>query len=539
MAQPQAPAIYRLPPELLLQIAGHLRAETASDLVHLRNLCLVSKKLLPVAQEQLYANAELPNACGCHPTVNSAVQLLRTLLERPELAPHVKSLRFSVVRRNVGRLYQDEYPKKNLDLPALRDLCAVQLHKLGYGEGHPWSASLGNNVESAYAGLLLCVLPNLTKLQYTVKELHRGCGVADPNPAFFGTCSLPAILTATLQTTLQELCTSDLTFLRSVAFDSLNVLNITSITVQTLLQLNGPNTFRGTAQLSELCIGLSVYLLDKDCITDVQVSFRDLIDALGCHKLSTLKVKLEHENYCILHNPTFDVQLLVDQLSSLHSTLKVLEIDLDPLEEADEWDFIVMRCKNMGSSMNSFTNMEWLKIPQAFLFANLESEHKVMPQDLPKKLQRLEVVSPDLAIIPWAKHIPDVSEELEDLREIFLHCRDEVNTPASIFSKKVKPVWSELLFSCGVACYIVDLTSKTTKSLPSLYEDDPGESDDEDDDWDDGNDEEGEDEESVNKRDTEDYDDESDEDMPDLEPFGAANELDDDTIPSVTIDDMD
>ncbi|KAL1608304.1 hypothetical protein SLS60_003244 [Paraconiothyrium brasiliense] len=537
MAQLQPPAIYRLPPELLLQIAAQLRARTASDLVHLRNLCLVSKKLLPVAQEQLYANAELPNTCGCHPTVNSAVQLLRTLLERPKLAPHVKGLRFSVVRRNVGRLYQNEFPKKNLDLPALRDLCARELDKLGYGEGHPWWASLGNNVESAYAGLLLCLLPNLAKLQYTVKELHRGCEVADPNPALFGTCSPPATLTDALRTSLQELCTSDLTFLRSLAFDSLKVLKIRSVTVQTLLQLNGPNTFRGTAQLSELCVGLSVYLLDEYCINDAQTSFRDLIDALGCHKLSTLKLKLEHESYCTLHMPTFDVQLLVDQMSSLQSTLKILEIDLDLLEAGDEWDFIDTRCKNMGSSMKNFTRMEWLKIPQAFLLADLGSERKVMPQDLPNRLQRLEVVSPDIAIISWAKDILGASEELEELREIYLHCRD-VNTPASVFSKSVKPVWSDL-FDCGVTSYIVDLTSKTTKSLPALYEADPGESDDEDDDWEDGDDEESENEGSANDRDTEDHDDESDEDMPDLELFGAVDELDDDTIPGMTIDDMD
>ncbi|OAG05610.1 uncharacterized protein CC84DRAFT_1164095 [Paraphaeosphaeria sporulosa] len=524
--QPKPTAMYRLPPELLLQITDHLRPETASDLVHLRNLCLVSRKLLPIAREQLYANAELSTSCGCHPTVNSALQLLRTLLEHPALVHHVKALRFSVVRRNVGKLYQDEYPNKHLDLPALRDLCAGQLANLGYSEEHPWMVSLRNNVESAYAGLLLCILPNLAKLQYAVKELHRGCGVVDPIPAFFATCYPPATLASAFKANLQELCMSDLTFLRSFTFDNLNALRITSVTVQTLLQLNGPNTFRGTARLSELCVGLSVYLMDKDCINDMQVDFRDLIDALGCDRLSTLKVKLEHESYCLIHSPIFDVQLLVDQLSSLQSTLKVLEIDLDPLDDTDEWNYVLKHCKNVGSSMDKFRKLELLKIPQDFLFGDIESEYKIMPSDLPKKLRRLEIICPDEDIVPWAKFILNAPDELEDLRELFLRCRDEVKTPASTFSTGVKPVWPDLLFMCDITSYIIDLTANTTKSLPTLYEDDPGESDDEDEESEHGLDE-------VDKRESDsgDSEDESDEDMPDLEPFEA--------FPSILTDDLD
>jgi hypothetical protein len=462
--------------------------------------------------------------------VNAAVQLLRTLLEHPALAQHVKSLQFSVVRRNIGKLYKDEYPKKHLDLLALQDLCAAQLSKLGYGERHPWMASIRNNVESAYAGLLLCVLPNLAKLQYSVKELHRGCPIVDSNPAFFATCSPPAILAAAFKTALQELCISDLTFLRSIAFNNLRVLRIASVTVQTILQLNGPNTFLGTENLSELCVGLSVYLMDEDCINDMQATFRDLIDALGCHTLSTLKIRLENESYCILHSPTFDAQLLVDQLSSLQSTLKVLEIDLDPLETTDEWDFLLTRCTNVGSSMNNFESMEVLKIPQGFLFGDLGSERKVMPQDMPKKLRRLEIISPDQDIIPWVRCIFEPSDEIEELCEIFLHCRDEVLTPASVFSEKVNPVWSDLQFECDITTYIVDLTAKTTMSLPTLYEIDPGESDDEDDELEDGVDKDGGVEDEVDNV-VAGSGDESDEDMPDLEP----HEL----IPNMLIEDMD
>ena len=106
----------------------------------------------------------------------------------------------------------------------------------------------------------------------------------------------------------------------------------------------------------------------------------------------------------------------------------------------------------------------------------------------------------------------------------------DVNAPASIFSKKVNPVWPDLLFCYDITGYIVDIKAKTTKSLPALYEDDPGESDDEADEWEDGIHEDDEDEGTDNDNDAGDYEDESDEDMPDLEPH---------EYPTLAIDDMD
>lgn len=75
----------------------------------------------------------------------------------------------------------------------------------------------------------------------------------DSIAALFGTNLPPATLG--LDKTLSELWLSDLSFLRSMAFENLKILNITSVAVPTLLQLNGPDTFRGTGKLSELSIG--------------------------------------------------------------------------------------------------------------------------------------------------------------------------------------------------------------------------------------------------------------------------------------------
>ncbi|KAF9733927.1 hypothetical protein PMIN01_08270 [Paraphaeosphaeria minitans] len=221
-------------------------------------------------------------------------------------------------------------------------------------------------------------------------------------------------------------------------------------------------------------------------------------------QLSTLKIKLEHDSYCLIHSPTFDAQLLVDQLSILRSTLKVLEIDLDPLDDTDEWDYVLTHCKNMSSPMDKFKNLELLMVPQEFLFSDIVSGQKIMPSDLPKKLRRLDTICPDEDIIPRAKY----------------------EFTASIFSTKVKPVWPDMLSMCEITSYVVDLTANTTKSLPTLYEDDPGESDDQDDDS-----EHELDEYDEKESDSRDSEDETDEDMPDLEYFEA--------VPGVLIDDMD
>ena len=360
-------------------------------------------------------------------------------------------------------------------------------------------------------GVLLCVLPSLANLQYTIKELHRGYAVIDSIPAFFGISSLPVALGANLATTLHEIGMSDLSFLRSMAFEKLKVLTIPSLTVPTLLQLNGPNTFRGTTQLSDLSVGLSVFLMDKACVDDMTVGFRDLIEALGCLSLNALKIRLEHETYCALHiPPAFDVQFFMDQLSHLRPTLKTLEIDMNPKEGPDEWEFIIAHCENPVSSLKRFTALNSLKIPQNFLFTTLGDDPQTLPQDLPRKLRNLEIVSPDRQIVAWAKHLldrqTDATKVCTDLRNITLYCRNDVASSAITFTRKVQSVWSDLASINHITSYVHEFETQVTKCLPKLYENDPGESDD-DDYWED----EADDDNGSSE-------DESDEDMPDLEP---------------------
>lgn len=283
---------------------------------------------------------------------------------------------------------------------------------------------------------------------------------------------------------------------------------------------------------------LSVFLMDKACVEEMTVCFRDLVDALGCHSLSTLKVKLEHETYCTFHTPpVFDVQFFIDQLSSLESSLKALAIEFDIQEDAAEWEFILDHCENQLSSLANFTNMESLKIPQDFFLATKENDPKSIVDDFPQHLQKLEIVCPNRMIIDWAKCFTNVPASSpykgQKLQEIVLHCRDDVRSPSFVFTRKVKSVWSELNQSHHIATYVYDIDDNVTQSLSVLYKDDPGASDDDDDDaWnseeDDDEEQEGDSYDVVDERSSE-----TDEDMPDLEHF-------DDHNPSgMTVDDVD
>lgn len=304
--------------------------------------------------------------------------------------------------------------------------------------------------------------------------------------------------------------------------------------------------------------------MDKACVDDMTVSLCDLIDALGCHSLSTLKIKLEHETYCAFHTPpTFDVQFFMDQLSCLHPTLRVLEIELDPQEDPEEWEFILDHCQNPIASLTDFTKLEYLKIPQDFLFSiDGDDPQNLLPHDLPRSLQTLNIVCPTHHVTSWLKHITSVpigmSFDSHNLRKIVLHCRNDVRTAATTFTKKVKPVFNELFNGAhNIASYVYEFDSRTVKDLKKLFGEDPGESDDdgwEDEVHDDADDDYNHDEhEDDNDENYDDYDEElgleedefdggytnshdgseTDEDMPDLEYFDHPATL------GMLIEDMD
>jgi hypothetical protein len=249
--------IHQLPEELVLQIASHL--PDSADPRHLKNLCLVSRRFHPAAQEILHATAKLLISCGCHPKVNPLLKLLRTLFDRPDLASKVRFLRIRTVRKNVAKLCSEQ----GFCLQPLRARCLAKLEELGYPKSHPWHRTIQNSIESGLAGLLLIMLPNLTHLDFWVKDHNRGPPSGECISGLFGGMCVPDILVKGWNG-LQHLTTSDTHVLKSgIQFDSLTSLDLKTITIGTILRLNGPGSLQGTGNLHDLALTVSVQFMDR------------------------------------------------------------------------------------------------------------------------------------------------------------------------------------------------------------------------------------------------------------------------------------
>jgi hypothetical protein len=485
--------IYRLPDELLLQITAHLRAKkSAAQHSSLRQLCLVSKKLLPIAQEQLYTAVVLPIPCGCHPGVNAAVQLLRTLLDRPKLACQIKGLRFSIVRRKVGTLYQSH----GFDLCEVRGKCLAKLTEYQFAAGHPWRAALQDDFESAYGGVLLSLLPNLDELDFAVKDHHRGYLSVESISALFVT-SYPPVTTVAALAKLRYISTADLSFLRDIAFTNLKTIHLKRVDVRTALQLNGSNTLRGATQLGSLSLELSIQLLDEVYMHEMQVCLGDVFDALGCQKLAHLSIVLSNDAYPMGSARSFCAHYFTTQLELVSSTLRKLEIDVDPHEDGDEWSWFFGQCIKPIKSLDKFQELQQLKVPQEFLFKKPLDDAIIAPANLPRTLQRLDIVAPDKDVEDWARRFWDKSVDLPDLKILCLRCREGLNSSKADFAKGVSDVWVSLEDGLNVSCVVCDIADGVEKSLKELYAEDPDSSSDETDGWDEYDDDSDDDDESL------------------------------------------
>ena len=261
---PSQPAIYRLPEELLLQIASQLPDSAVPK--HLKNLCLVSNKFRPAAQEALHSVAKLFVSCGCHPKVNTVVKLLRTLFDRPDLASKIRTLRFRTVRKNIAQLYTEQ----GFDLAALRVQCLSKLQELGYRKTHPWWCSINNSVESAFAGLLLILLPNLTHLDFWVKDHHRGPPSSECISGLFGSLTAPEAIRYGWKS-LRHLTSGDTHFLKcEIDFEALTTLDLSTVSIGSVLRLNGPGSLQGTNNLRNLLLTTSIQFADRPLVRIAQ-----------------------------------------------------------------------------------------------------------------------------------------------------------------------------------------------------------------------------------------------------------------------------
>jgi hypothetical protein len=477
----------QLPEELLLQVAFHLPDSATPK--HLKNLCLTSRKLCYIAQEALHTTAKLSISCGCHPKLNAVVKLLRTLLDRPDLASKVKTLRFRAVRKRVDILYA----KQGFELEELRETCVSKLEELGYKSTHPWWRSVNNYIESSFGGLLLTILPNLTDLDFWIKDHQRGPPSSECISGLWGGTSPPQAIVHGWKN-ISHLVTGDTSVLKcNIQFDKLTSLDLRTISIGTVLRLNGPGSLLGAENLKDLALTVSIQFADRPLVEKAEVEFSELLEALNCRALRSLKILFINDGYHIGDDLTTELNAayFLDQLCSLHETLESLSITLETTDDDGELEWLVDMCQHPSGSLRSFTALKSLVIPQPFLFtarsANWNTENVCHPKDLPPNLEQLELMYPREDVEEWVEGfldnnyystLYDTSEQTSvsqgnssRFKKLTLTCRDDVGIGAAYFTEGVDMIWWTLSEDVGIEAELHDQLRDTRHNLAGLYED--------------------------------------------------------------------
>ncbi|PZD38946.1 MelB, Na+melibiose symporter transporter [Pyrenophora tritici-repentis] len=467
------PPIYQLPDELLIHVASYLPDSTAPT--HLRNLSLVSRKLRPAAQETLHGTVKLIVSCGCHPKVNAVLKLLRTLLDRPDLALKVKTLRMRTVRKNIAKLCDDQ----GFDLEPLRTRSLARLGELGYTKSHPWYRTVQNSIESGFAGVLMTLVPTLTHLDFWVKDHHRGPPSGECVSGLFGGLGLPDIIVKTWAN-LQHLTTSDTHVLKcNVQLDNLKSLDLKTVSIGTVLRLNGPGCLHGAENLEDLAMSVSMGFADRILMDTTEIELSSLFEALSCNHLRSLKLVLVNDGYheglhALDPGLGLDVGYFVDQIDSVKHSLESLTIMLETADDDVALEFSVDNMISPKLSMRHFTALKHLVVLQAFIcdFNNDDdwADNSCMPDELPQNLETLEIIYPTPLIEEWAKCLRSEDEEiLPNLRELTLTCSEGVGMPAQVFEDETQDTtWSDLSEE-GIETYVFCQTRQVRHNVKDLF----------------------------------------------------------------------
>jgi len=280
------PPIYQLPEELLLHVASYLPDAAAPTT--LKDLSLTSRRFRSVAQDALYTTVKLSMSCGCHPKVSSLLRLVRTLLGRADLATKIRTLRIGTIRKNVAKLCEQQ----DFDLASLLARSLAKLEQMGYPASHPWHRTVRNSIESGFAGLLLVLLPNLTHLEVWVKDHPRGPPSGECISGLFGGMFAPASIIHGWST-LRHLTTSDTHLLKSgIHYENLKSLDLKTISIGTILRLNGRGCLQGAENLDDLALSVSIQFADRPLVEKAEIQLSDLFEALDCSRLRSLKMQL-------------------------------------------------------------------------------------------------------------------------------------------------------------------------------------------------------------------------------------------------------
>jgi hypothetical protein len=517
-------SLYSLPNELLTQIAEclsdtpqHLQK---SDLI---KLARTSQKLRPIAEAIIYRSASLtggvspqgPHQSHNHPPegVNDLLQLLRTLLKRPELATKFKSVYLRTIRRNRIKLYEKAGPGI-VDLKDLQEKSLAKLNELGYENGNPWCNMIESFIESAFAGLLFALVPSVEDIKIAILDHARGDPCPDPILAMFGSYSLPEIGLLTVQNIKRLSIIAEHFQILSLDFANLVTLDLEHTSTRDMLRLNGPTSLRGASKVKKLSMKLVIQLAETFVVKHLGAKFEDLLAAMGFPALTHLDIEFLNEGCRCPEGHAIEMKTFIPELKSLYPTLVELNLGFDDDDETTDQEWILANAEPV-ETLKKFTALQRLSIPQRFLYDPKCVWELV--DVLPSTLQELEIIAPRYDITSALLPIAKDPKRLPNLKSIVLLCRT-YNTPAHEFWNEDDVIW-ELLSERSITAVVTSLDTGSSNVMPVEWSD--NESDEEDDDISEGGGANGE-----GNRDN----DSDDRSMPDLE---LSSDDDDDDMPAL------
>ena len=472
----------QLPAELLLQIARHLPDSSTPS--HLKNLSLTSRALRPVAQEALFTTAKLCNCCRCRVKANALLKLLRTMLERPDLACKVKSLRFQAVRKPVEKLYTD----KDFDSADLRNRCILKLEELGFQQTHPWWRSINNSIESSFGGLLLALLPQLTDVDFCVKDHQHGTYSSEYISGLWGGTSPPESALHNWKN-VNRLIIGDASMLKcGIQFDSLTTLDLRAVSIGTVLRLNGPGSLQGAENVTDLALSASIQFADKDLVEKAEVEFSGLLEALACRALKTLSISLHNDGYNIDDEmPHLDGGYFLSQLYSVRDTLETLAITIVTTDRI-ELEWVTDMFRQPRGSLVDFLTLKSVTIPQVFLESSFLPDER-RPWDLPPNLEQLDLWWPNQGVVTWMHGLigcqsGQPSKLPRQFQKLVLTCNGDLTVDPAYFIDDPSEIFWNLWNQYDIETEIYDQVANTREvlHLKHLQDDDSEDDDSEDDD---------------------------------------------------------
>ncbi|KAH7128614.1 hypothetical protein B0J11DRAFT_525368 [Dendryphion nanum] len=408
--------LQRLPSELLLPIAGYLNAVDKNDLI---SLSLVSRTMRPIAQEVLHQTIKLSFSQDYSKRVHKLLRVLRTLMDRPDLALQVHALEFLAYTIFFGRLDKPLW----LNFQDTQKTAADLVASLEPGDEKHWLTDIRLQCESAYAGLLLVLAPNLQSLRMRIaglssseeillypQSLVRIFGPKIPVP--LAERILGSIETLSIHTASQVFYLMlRMPKLKSLRIEYVHLVDFDRIPLQSII---------GASGVKRLSLHISIGFFLNDLL-ESHAGLGPLLSHLACTSLTHLELEIWNDIGSDDYTHA-DSRNIVKNIEPFISTLESLVI---------KWDEEGGKNNTTGSltptlNLKHFTNLKRISVPSGS-FSWVEEGFRCDDASvmLPLSIQEVEISDINASIMDGIRRlrIQDAAWSFPNLTQIKLRCK--------------------------------------------------------------------------------------------------------------------